>query len=333
LNHARIKQFWDWFRARADKVREDPGRYGDEISEMLERIQPGLAWEMGGKGQDWDFVVRTEDATLRFATYQIVSAAPRMEQWRISSWRLPEALRELRIRVGEGKEFDLLKFSFELETDPRFPLIHLTAVSPQFGPEIGSGDKYAGYLAIDALLGEKQVEDVLDSVEFRGGTAGPIAASELSSEVRRRLADVYARPIPAPNDQWAAMRGTKGDRPWLALVATGIDVSLMPTHPWRVDVSLMLQNPLEDGMPSSEELGTLRPIEDQLVEVVDAGRRGFVWTHRSHDGRRTTSFYVQDPLPLQDRLRSILEASGLQGDLEISYDPRWRLWRAFAEQA
>jgi hypothetical protein len=332
LNQARIKNFWDWFRARADKIREDPGRHADEIHDMLERLQPGLAWEMGGKNDDWEFIVRTEDPAFRYATHQIVSAAPGLAHWRVSAWRQAEAYRDLRIRVGQGKEFDLKKFSFEIEADPRYPILNLTVVSSQYGTKIASDESYAGYLALDGLLGEKQVEDAFDSIEFRNGVAGPIAAPALAEEVRRRRADLRARPIPAPDDKWATMEGKKDDLPWIALVATGLDLSLLPSHPWRVDVSLPIQAPVKNGMPSSEELNAMRMVEDKMVEVVEAGNRGFVWTHRTHNGRRTTSFYVQDPVLVEESFRAALDSSEYQGELEISYDPRWRVWRMFADQ-
>jgi hypothetical protein len=57
---AKIRQFWDWFSARADKVRVDPGNHVPEIGEMVDRLRDGLAWEMGQASDGvFEFILRS----------------------------------------------------------------------------------------------------------------------------------------------------------------------------------------------------------------------------------------------------------------------------------
>ena len=59
MNAARVRQFWDWFQARAERIRTDPARHAEEIGDMLGRVQDGLGWEMGGpKEGPFEFVLR-----------------------------------------------------------------------------------------------------------------------------------------------------------------------------------------------------------------------------------------------------------------------------------
>jgi len=334
MNPVRIRHFWDWFRARAEKVRGNPEHYAEEIGEMLDRVQEGLGWEMGGPREGpSDFTIRTESPELRHVTHEIVRGAPEMPGWRITSWRLPMETRGFKIQVGQGKSFALEKFSADLSEDPDHPFLHLVLATPEFSAKPSDSETYAGYLALDAVLGEKQVEDAVDSIEFRRGPTGKIPAARLREEVERRLAALRGRPRPARTDQWAMMEGKSDGKVMLAMVATGLGSSLVETHPWRVDLRLTLHEPHENGIATSEELQAIRPVEDRFVEIVESGGAGVVWTHRTHDGGRTTSFYVQEPGGLGEVLRAVARDADYDSEAVIDYDSRWREYREFVRPA
>lgn len=331
MSDAGIRRFWDWFRARADKVRQDPGRHAEEISEMLGRLEAGLAWEMGGpKGGPFEFIVRSESSELRHRTHEIVKAAPPLEGWSFSSWRQPMTVQGFTLQVDQGRSFDLGKFSADVSEDDRFPFLHLVVSSPEISEDPGDSEKYAGYLALDAILGEKTVEDAVDSIEFRRTPPGKVGAAMLRDEVVRRLAAARGRPHPARTDQWAMMEGKKEGKPLLAMVCTGLGPSLVVTHPWRLDVRLAMKETYPNGIATSGELEAVRPVEDRLVERVES-RGGAVWTHRTHDGERTTSFYVPDPAGLAGELAGIARDAGYAATVPVEYDPRWRMYREFVD--
>lgn len=330
MNATQIRHFWDWFRARAETIRTDPQRHGDEISEMLDRLRPGLGWEMGGpKDGPAEFIVRSEGGEDRHATHRIIQAAPPLAGWRFSAWRLPMGDLSYSIRVDQGPEFSLDQFSAALEDDPDWPVLHLTLASPQFSATPDESEKYAGYLALDALLGEKLVEDALDGIEFRRAAAGPLPAARLHAEVSARLATLRGRPAAAPDDTWSSLKGTRQGKPFVALVASGLGRSLLPTHPWRIDVEVDLQDPGENGLPGKEELQALAPVEDRLIAIAGAEDLGVVWTHRTWNGVRTTSFYVKDPGDLAGRLAEPVREADYAVRVGVDYDARWKDYRQF----
>jgi hypothetical protein len=327
---ARIRQFWEWFRARAEKVREDPGLHEEEISEMLDRLHPGLAWEMGGPREGpQDFVVRSDSADLRYRTHEIVRAAPPLDGWRFSSWRLAVPVAGFCIQVNEDRVFELSNFSADLSEDETYPFLHLVVASPEFSDPPADQERYAATLALDSILGEKTVEDAIESVEFRRGPRGAIAAELLSDEVARRMASLRERSRPARSDEWAMMEGEREGKPLLALVAMGFGSTLPGGFPWRVDVAVTLRDPFPNGIASSEELLALRPVEDRLIGRLEAGKRGAVWSHWTHDGERVTSGYVGDPSGLSEDLLALVREAGFEATVTVVYDPRWRLYRGF----
>ena len=175
MTPAGVRRFWDWFRARADKVRVDPERHAEEIGEMLDRLHPELGWEMGSPdGKTWDFIVRCEGGDLRIVSHEVIATAPSLPGWRFLAWRPAHASADWEIRVENGRKFHLAKVTAELEPDPKYPVVNLVLSSPEFSRKVRDDEKHAGYLMLDAVLGEKVVEDVLEGIEFRAAPARPL---------------------------------------------------------------------------------------------------------------------------------------------------------------
>jgi hypothetical protein len=333
MTRERIQRFWDWFAARAGKIRADPSRHAPEISEMVGRLHDGFGWEMGGpKDGPFVFIVRCESSELRHLAHQVVSAAPTLKDWRISSWRLPMDNLDFKIQVGHGKSYDLRKFSIDVIEDSGYPFLHLAVTSTEFPAIPGDSEQHAGLLCLDALLGEKQVEDGIDSIEFRTDPPGKVSSEFLCEQVIRRLESVRSRPRPEVTDRWTMVEAKSESKVLLALVATGLGSALIGSHPWRVDVRLKLKETKPNGLTTSKELKALKPLEDRLLKIVESKKVGVHWLYQTYEGIRTLSFYVSDPSDLDEALAHEPGRGGYEGDIAITYDPRWREYRDLADQ-
>lgn len=330
MNDARIRHFWEWFRQRANEVRKDPRRYADEIGEMIGRLDPGLAWEMGGPNGDggWDFILRTETAEVRHVAHRVVGAAPTLSGWRISSWRLPSGESSFEIDLQEGRKYSVDRFTAEVTEDPRWPLLNLVVSSPDFRRKPTDKDKYAGYIALDTLLGEQLVEDALDTIDFRSGPEGAIAAPAFRVEVERKLEAVRRRAT-GGTASWMSGKGEREGKPIFISLAQDLGSARMPTHPWLVEVRVPVREPNDSGLPSKDELAELQDVGDRIDRHFAAEGRALLWGTWTHDGARTCGFYVSDPAGWAERAASVGRESGYDPDARIRYDSRWQVYRQY----
>jgi hypothetical protein len=330
MDARKLGEFWDWFRARADQVRDDPRRHAPEISDMLGRLDEELGWEMGhpGGGAVWDFIVRTEDPAFRIAAHEVIASAPALEGWRFLEWRPPHASEKMTVKLAKGRAFTVGKLTASIEADPKYPVVHLVLSSPEFGAEPQDDERYAGYLMLDAILGEQGVEDAVETIGFRPEPEGPVAAMNLKAEVERLLRDLRGRPGKV-SDDWALMQGEIEGKPVIARVNLDPDLSKMASHPWRVDVAVGLKAPDENGFPAAGELSVLQVLDDRITAHVAARTPAVSWMTRTTGGVRTTSHYVAEPLSLQDGLRAVIGEGGYPSEVRVTYDSRWREYREF----
>jgi hypothetical protein len=331
MDAGKLGGFWEWFRARADKVREDPRRHAPEISDMLGRLDEELGWEMGnpGGGAGWDFIVRTEDPSFRMAAHEVIASAPAIQGWRFLEWRPAHASDRMTVKLGKGRAFTVGKASASIEPDAKYPVFHLMLASPEFGEAPGDDERYAGYLMLDAILGEKGVEDAIDAIDFRAGPAGPVPAMKLADEVEARLVELRARPGKV-SDDWALLSGEVEGKPMVAKIALEPDLSGMSAHPWRVDVAMGLKNPDGSGFPRPEELAALQVLDERVATWVGGRTRSVPWLTRSCDGVRTTSLYVAEPIAISDGLRAVIGEGGYTSEVRVTYDSRWQEFRRYA---
>jgi hypothetical protein len=336
VNAAKIRLFWDWFRARADRIRNDPAAFAPEIQDMLGRLHEGLAWEMGGpNGDRYDFTLRTERSELRHLTHWIVATAPKIEGWNIYAWKpAHNAMAGGTIRIeDEGPPFEIEKFSATVEADPRYPFLHLTVSSPQFvpgdTPEIHHQNAPIGLLVLDMVLGEKLVEDGIEAIAFLGTTPLATPARDLSAEVERQLRMVRSRSYP-PAGPYLGGEGQAPDGSPMHVILPVLCFADMVSHPWRVDVDFELRSPDARGMPESDELRVLHETVPSIMEALVRGRSAQRPMHFTGSGHRSLSFYVDDPIEVEDPVRAVAHAEGYRAEVDIVYDPRWRRYRDYA---
>ena len=330
MNTTEIARFWKWFHQRASSLSSDPGKYGDEISEMIERLHTGLAWEMGGPNADGklDFVVRCQNPKARSFCEEIVSRAPDLPGWIFSAWRPAHNTAGFQIRIADGRTYTADLFTADIAEVSHWPLLDLVLVSPEFRKDPTPQDRHAGYLVLDAALGEKMVEDALDDIQIRSGPPGKFRVSELREVVYRELALARTRST-SGTDRWISVEGERSGKPMLISLAETLGADRLANYPWLLVLSLPMWNPGENGLPTGEELDRLQVIGDRLIQELTDNAAGLFWGAWSHDGWRKCAFYMRTSIDLVDRARSITDQFGERPEIEVKYDSRWRAYRGF----
>ncbi len=322
-----VAGFWSWFSSRAGDVAADPGGCISEVADRLCGVEPGLGCELG---RDPDggalLVVRTEAPELRYAAVSLIAAAPAVAGWRFSAWRAASADLSASVRFDQGPAHVFGDFTLDLREDEQYPFLHLVLSSASLR---GAGEEArmaVGFIALDWILGEKLVEDAVETVDFRAAPPGAIPAHAACAEVERRLEAARARATPR-RDEWAALQGELEGRPAIGRVAIAPDLAGIARHPWRVEVHLDVRRPTGDGLPEPEELRELQRIEDRIESAVRARTSCEPWGNLTHAGRRSSFVQAEDPRGLVEAIQACARESGCPATVEIYYDARWRAWR------
>jgi hypothetical protein len=78
------------------------------------------------------------------------------------------------------------------------------------------------------------------------------------------------------------------------------------------------------GMPSEEDSEAMRPMEDRLVEALEAEQAGVLAFVHTHGGTRQWHFYIADSADLGALINQALsELPKLPISLEVEHDPKW----------
>jgi hypothetical protein len=143
-----------------------------EMNEALDRIHPGLAWEIGpGKQAPHMLAISPEgDPTLREIADSMIKRAPGLKGWEFYSSRQPRSAPKVISLPERGLQFDTSGWKFVPVERPDSGRIDLIVVDHQ----LGCADKDAALKAvsiyIDALLGEDEVEKWLGIINLRQAT-------------------------------------------------------------------------------------------------------------------------------------------------------------------
>ena len=144
------------------------------------------------------------------------------------------------------------------------------------------------YLALDAALGEVDVETWIGEIE--PAALAPLDAfplqhlARLVADLREELTDADGSPT------WVMLQGSGPEGPVLAVAQVPLAPTAAPELDEHVAVAASYDQVTDDGLPSDGSLEALRSLEDRLATVL--GGRGRLVAHESSGGRRTLHFYV-----------------------------------------
>ncbi|MFN8189428.1 MAG: DUF695 domain-containing protein [Nocardioidaceae bacterium] len=309
-----IDAFWAWWAAAgaaqtsaaiADRA---PDRMVDELSRRVNGIHPGLAWELAsGRRAQHVLVVSPEgNPDLRSAARRWLRAAPEPDAtWEYADARQPVPdLDDIRLSLGK----QTVCFGDTLVTARRVGHhFDVTVHHPVFEEIPVEAQLQITYLALDAALGEVDVETWIGEIE--PAALAPLDAfplhhlSRLVADLREELTDADGSPT------WVILKGSGPEGPVMALAQVPLAPTTAPELDEHVAVAATYDQLTDEGFPGDPSLEALRTLEDRLADVLDG--RGRLVAHESSGGRRTLHFYVDS-------------ATGATGEL-LAAARDWRL--------
>lgn len=290
-----IDAFWAWWAAAgsaqtaaaiADRT---PDRMVDELSHRVNGIHPGLAWELAsGRRAQHVLVVSPEgNPDLRGAARRWLRAAPEPDEtWEYADARQAvPSLDDIRLTLGK----QTVCFGDTVVTARRVGHhFDVTVHHPVFEEIPVEAQLQITYLALDAALGEVDVETWIGEIE--PAALAPLDAfplqhlARLVADLREELTDADGSPT------WVMLQGSGPEGPVLAVAQVPLAPTAAPELDEHVAVAASYDQVTDDGLPSDGSLEALRSLEDRLATVL--GGRGRLVAHESSGGRRTLHFYV-----------------------------------------
>jgi Family of unknown function (DUF695) len=320
-----VPEFWRWWTAEGARHCAhllDGGNLPavePVIGPAVDRLHPGLAWEVGpGRSGGWRLVVTAAgEPRLRATARRWLLAAPAPDgQWEYADTRQPAADAEFgRLRVGATEiAFADLRTGWRVDEDR--VRVDVGVHHPLFASLDDELRLEITFLALDSLLGEEAVE--LWVGRIAAVVDEPPGATTLAP-LRAAVRSLAARHA-GPEHPWQILQATDGaGRPLLAVVRLPLTSAAAP----QLDVHVRVELPYsaaESGLPEEAALDRLRELEDRIELAL--GDDGRVTAHESSDGIRTLHVYVDRTTDGATRVAAA--AAGYPGArTEVADDPGW----------
>jgi hypothetical protein len=284
--------FWSWWADGRDRVAAAIAGGGfdeglvDDISRAVRTIDPAMAWELApGRAAEHAFCISPEgNPELRQAALRWLATAPPADsKWEYHASRQPSpALQSLevggfRVELGEMRAIS--------SWDASRRRVDVRLWHPMF-PQLPDPVRLqVGFLFLDNLLGEDDVERWVGQIDLLEAPTGGRTPDELRAEILRR------RDEPGGDETWVL--ATRGDPGRETIVLANAALKRID-HPWadhHAEIGVVLDGP--GGLPDDAEAAALNAEEDDLIGrledvAVYAGRQ-------TTPGLRAMHFVAQDP--------------------------------------
>ncbi|WP_213814442.1 hypothetical protein [Glaciihabitans sp. dw_435] len=178
---AAIAAFWTWWRESGAAAFEkgaatnEWGAAAEEMSRRVDAINPSLSWELAG-GFDAELALVVTGAgsrELRPITDQWLRAAPpATEIWEYIDYRRRSDLNEGFPVMYEDVLVEFSDARFVMDIAPDYSFVDVDVYHPAFALLTGvEGPGGATFLILDALVGERDVEEFIGGVDVMHGSA------------------------------------------------------------------------------------------------------------------------------------------------------------------
>jgi hypothetical protein len=318
----RITAFWAWWPTVSDGVAASISdgsvqRWVEPISGRVQAMDRRLAWELSaGVSAQHALVVTPEgDPAVRPTALAWRAAAPSADaRWEYHASRQPGPPGRLQIA---GVDFDLADFRAIASWDAARERVDVQLWHPAVQDAPGDAGLRAGFLFLDNLLGEDDVERWIGTIDLLPDAISGRTPQELAAEVRRRAAS-------ASGGTWSLGTLSSGGQDGIAAV----DLSIKPIdHPYCQDhLTVTIARGTEHLAGAGEtEAVVVNAAEDVLAEALAA--IGGVHLGRITRRRdRIIHFMVPDP----EAARGVAtgwatDHPALQARVAVTHDPGWKV--------
>jgi len=296
--------FWTWWSGARDRLAQaiavggiDEGLV-TEISRAVQTIHPQMAWELApGRTTEHAFCISPEGrADLRQVALRWLDTAPPADaRWEFhASKQAGQRLMSLDIA---GTRFDLGEMRAIGSWDPSTRRLHVRLWHPLFERVPAQVRLQVGFLFLDNLLGEDDVERWIGEIDILDAPTGGRTPDEIRAEIERHKAET------AGAETWILGQLEGSDGPTIVLANAALKRIDHPFADQHVSIGIVLEG--ERGLPDDAEAADLNAEEDDLVArfqgiAVYAGRT-------TKPGMRTMHFVAED----LERVRATIDAWAL----------------------
>jgi hypothetical protein len=305
-----IREYWDWWEdARAEvQAAIEHGADRAVLYELLDRVSAlGLACEMsaGLRARHAICASANGDPALRKLAYRWRDAGPPADEvFEHHASRIAGNLDAV-LRMND-REFAFADLRFAVSVDEPRRELDLEVQHPAFASLEERERAQAGFIALDTILGEEEVERWIGSLEWSG--AAP-SARVTPLGLREHVARLRSA---EPSGEWALMRSDDA----VAVAAR----PLRPVdHPY-LDLLCELQ-----ARPVDHDLSVLQDNEGALAR--EFASRAFHAASLTQGDLRTAFVYVDADTSTSRELESWAQERGYS--TTFSLDPAWEAVRRF----
>ena len=293
--------FWTWWPSGRERIAEAiaTSRFDQaliaEISRAVSSIHPAMAWELApGRAARHAFCVSPEgNAEVRQAALRwLDGAVPADETWEFHASK--QAARQLgALRIG-SQEFDLNEMRTMAVWDPTRRRFDVRLWHPRFVDVASAARLQLGFVFLDKLLGEDDVERWIGQIDLAEAPVDGLAPEGLRAEVERRGRE------PAGDATWIVGKVSQPDGT-VAIASVNAAIKRID-HPF-LDYHVTITTQLGvDRMPNDAEVETLNAEEDDLLARL--GEVALYVGHVTAPGLRTMHLVAEVP----DRMRPAIDA-------------------------
>jgi hypothetical protein len=163
MRSEKIREFWRWFKTVAEELAAAPLNPDilEELDWRIERLHPGLAWEIGpGSHAAWQLVISPNlDPALRRTACKVVSLAPEVADWEFSPMRRPKEWNfefTLQLERGGSIHVDASRWRFVLlrHADGSYEILLQGSSLP---PMTDRERWHAATVVLESILGEQKL--------------------------------------------------------------------------------------------------------------------------------------------------------------------------------
>lgn len=319
--------FWgQWAELRTDVSRAiETGDFTDlpdRISAAVEHIADGLTWELGpGEEARHAFCLSSNgDPDKRAAIESCLRRGPGADaQWEYHPARRPvpaEAVDNFSLQFGDSDlTFGDVRVAWKGDDDRE--RLDVIMHHPAFAEMPDDARLQAGFVILDNVLGEDGVERWLGGIELTSDALeGNLGLRDLRVGV-----DELAKT--ATGDRWAVLRGELEDgAPVFVTLNTALKRVDHPLFLQRLELTIPLKEPTDEGLTTDDEAGELNALEDELIE--DLGDAVAYVGRETRQGLRVLHLYCAEGGPAPDAIRRFGERHPERAmSLHVERDPLW----------
>ena len=282
--------YWTWWAGARGRVEHaiENGAFSpalvDEISKAVRKVHPQMAWELAKGHQARHAFCMTPEgnpAVRPAALRWLASAPPPDATWEYHPARQASPMAGLTMEAG-GHRFELDRMRAISSWDESRQRLDVRLWHDEFANAPLEVRQQVGFIFLDNLLGEENVERWVGQVDLLEQPSGGKTPDELRAEVERHAAE------PA-GDTWVLIQGTYRGQPMFVMGDAGLK---RIDHPFADQHAAIHIGIAGGGLPDNELAEQLNGEEDRLAACL-AGVAALA-CRATVPGERTIHFVAED---------------------------------------